>query len=228
MASIDTTLGMGQIMDSLATETWPNLRLLLADLYLSLGEYNDAQDIWDSIAPYNEEVRQHLALRQISKVFSEQGYGWTELDSTESEASSFKNDIEAIAATNTVAGVEARNVLYLLTGEQDTLEYRLKEVSSPKMDSEEHNTSANEAITEGSFRLYPNPAMQQLTVEYGLKEGEDVKLYIYDLVGVLHTAKGLHKERMLVEIGMLNSGVYLVLLEVNGKPVQKTKLVIMK
>ena len=79
--------------------------------------------------------------------------------------------------------------------------------------------------------LYPNPASNQLTVQFTGKQNNETTLSIYDMAGrmvlrqLLSSHQGINKASL--QIGNLKNGIYSVEVNANGNP-QITKLVITK
>lgn len=75
-----------------------------------------------------------------------------------------------------------------------------------------------------SYNFYPNPVENQLTIDYYLENSTTVTIYIYSLDGkqvknisVGNQDKGLHSEY--VDCSSLLKGTYILMIEINGKPV---------
>lgn len=90
----------------------------------------------------------------------------------------------------------------------------------------------SESVEEGNTALmvYPNPASDQLTINYQLTELDIAVFEIYNVVGekvlsqTLNTSEGEQK----LSLSSLNSGVYFYKYSINDRIVRKDKLVIVK
>ena len=88
----------------------------------------------------------------------------------------------------------------------------------------------NVQITEGSFRVYPNPANEYLTIEYNLLEFENGQIVIKNAIGTLvrkfALPSGSKKTTLLFD--SINNGVYSCIFKVNGVVVESTNVVILR
>jgi len=99
-------------------------------------------------------------------------------------------------------------------------------VPSPEQMSEKR------AIEEGNgeFAIYPNPNNGQFTLTYELNEFETGQVRVFDMVGRQVFAQILNAEAKTADMSLngLNSGIYLVSLEVNGEVRSTERLSILK
>ncbi len=92
-------------------------------------------------------------------------------------------------------------------------------VGLPEVDDE-----SNEAKFKNSFKLYPNPAREQTTLDFILNERGNVQLSVFDIRGKLikdEALTNLQKGRNQVEmnIGEMNNGTYIIRLVHQGKTI---------
>lgn len=80
------------------------------------------------------------------------------------------------------------------------------------------------------FSVYPNPNNGRMTVNYDIGEGETATIVIYNMVGALMFERTLTSSGNLMEIDVtnINSGVYLLNVEVNGEKRHTERLSILK
>jgi hypothetical protein len=78
--------------------------------------------------------------------------------------------------------------------------------------------------------LYPNPAKDMLTIEYGSSENNsnDLLFEVYDLLGKKLLVTNIVPGRQEINLGTLSQGVYSYKFTNNDKVVKKDKLVIIK
>lgn len=86
--------------------------------------------------------------------------------------------------------------------------------------------------TDFNFKVYPNPAAEQLSVSYELLETADVVLSFYSLYGkevrrVMHTRqdRGLYNKLINLRETNLDPGLYLILLQIDHRPMVKRVLI---
>lgn len=71
---------------------------------------------------------------------------------------------------------------------------------------------------ESGFRIYPNPAINLVTISYRLEEGELGDVSMFDALGNLVLSRALNPEttETNLQLSEISSGLYLVKMEVNG------------
>jgi hypothetical protein len=82
-------------------------------------------------------------------------------------------------------------------------------------------------------RMYPNPFTDQINLDFNNNSaGNNIAVDVYDMSGKLvyrrnygRLPAGYNTVRLNTAEGQLNTGVYMVTLNVNGKPVQTTKMI---
>ena len=81
-----------------------------------------------------------------------------------------------------------------------------------------------------AMKLYPNPNAGSMTLESNLNDGESGILFIYDLTGKLVSKYNLANgtKSLGIDAHSLNPGTYVYEVIVNGKPIKKDKLTIIK
>ncbi|MFB6232129.1 MAG: T9SS type A sorting domain-containing protein [Salinibacter sp.] len=97
--------------------------------------------------------------------------------------------------------------------EADRLAYRLKQVDTDGSASYSKEVTVERSVKEVELLgTYPNPAQQRATVRYAVPERQDVKMYLYDILGrrvqtvVDGEREGRHKRQL--NVSRLASGVY--------------------
>lgn len=89
----------------------------------------------------------------------------------------------------------------------------------------------NETIKNNhNVKLYPNPSNGNITLEYELENNEKGVLTIFDIAGKLLQTYQLieNSKSILIDAQGLNAGMYLYEININGKKVQRDKLMIIK
>ena len=78
------------------------------------------------------------------------------------------------------------------------------------MNNKKDSGGGSLVLTERKMKLYPNPASDNITIEYGLKENEAGLLKVYDILGRERMIVALQSDVnfVLVSIGALESGLY--------------------
>jgi len=110
--------------------------------------------------------------------------------------------------------------------EADRLTYRLKQVDTDGSASYSKTVTVSREVKEAELLgTYPNPARTQATLRYAVPERQDVKIYLYDILGrrvqtvVDGEREGRHKQQL--DTSRLASGVYFLRLRADG--VMKTQ-----
>ncbi|MBL0329601.1 MAG: T9SS type A sorting domain-containing protein [Bacteroidetes bacterium] len=81
-----------------------------------------------------------------------------------------------------------------------------------------------------SILIYPNPASNQLTINYKVEDTDEAVFEIYNLIGekVMIQVLNASKNEQTISVSLLNSGVYFYKYSINGRNVKASKLVIVK
>ena len=105
--------------------------------------------------------------------------------------------------------------------EADRLSYRLKQVDTDGSSSYSKEVTVERTVKEAELLgTYPNPAQTQATIRYAVPERQDVKIYLYDILGrrvqtvVDGEREGRHKRQL--DTSRLASGVYFLRLRAEG------------
>jgi len=105
--------------------------------------------------------------------------------------------------------------------EADRLTYRLKQVDTDGSSSYSKEVTVERTVKEAELLgTYPNPAQTQATIRYAVPERQDVKIYLYDILGrrvqtvVDGEREGRHKRQL--DTSRLASGVYFLRLRAEG------------
>lgn len=91
-------------------------------------------------------------------------------------------------------------------------------------EQESNSTISNE------LNIYPNPASESVNLEYGIDEGQNAQVEIFDLTGKLVLTNNLapQQEVYSIETDELEAGVYMLRVIVNGEATESKRLVIVK
>lgn len=89
--------------------------------------------------------------------------------------------------------------------------------------------STNSA-TQSELKVYPNPASESVKLEFGVEEGQNAQVQIFDLSGKLVLSQQLvpQQEVYAIETGVLLEGVYMLRVIVEGEAKESQRLVIVK
>jgi len=105
--------------------------------------------------------------------------------------------------------------------EADRLTYRLKQVDTDGSSSYSKEVTVSREVKEAELLgTYPNPARTQATLRYAVPERQDVKIYLYDVLGrrvqtvVDGEREGRHQRQL--DTSRLASGVYFLRLRAGG------------
>ena len=105
--------------------------------------------------------------------------------------------------------------------EADRLTYRLKQVDTDGSTSYSKKVTVSREVKETELLgTYLNPARTQATLRYAVPERQDVKIYLYDVLGrrvqtvVDGEREGRHKQQL--DTSRLASGVYFLRLRAEG------------
>ncbi len=78
-------------------------------------------------------------------------------------------------------------------------------------------TSVSEQTVKNTlFNLYPNPASDILTLNFGNRNNADLTLNIYNVTGELVSSETLRQNQQQINIGELSNGIYMVEIKSNG------------
>ena len=105
--------------------------------------------------------------------------------------------------------------------EADRLTYRLKQVDTDGSTSYSKEVTVSREVKEAELLgTYPNLAQQRATLRYAVPEWQDVKIYLYDILGrrvrtvVDGKREGRHERQL--DTSRLASGVYFLRLRADG------------
>jgi hypothetical protein len=89
----------------------------------------------------------------------------------------------------------------------------------------------NNEMQNAKFSVYPNPSSKTTNVEFELNDGANVEINIYDIVGKKmksmdfgYMISGIHNVSL--ELDYLNTGIYILRLDIDNKAGLSTKIVI--
>lgn len=204
---------------------------ILVPEYIAAKRFNDAETTLNGFQKDNMErqkkdeyYRVHIALGNTNRIPT---------DMTVAE----KTTVDAVSTSETEIKYNAQAMLHFWFKEQYPPELAVLGTSSKMAGTE------SEKITDGQIpaifandnenlagKLYPNPANNKLMMSYQLKENKTGWLEIYDIIGKLIIKQELLWDTYYLEINAerLNNGVYFYETLIDGKPVVKDKLLIIK
>lgn len=221
-------LAISELIDSLNLEIEPNLRVKLAELYIMEDSLEEARAVLDSIPLYDGELREYYKFASTQLDLADSGKTWLDADSSQVEG------LWDITVTETRASIKAKNVLRLLADTSFTEEVKeivdtsggggKRSIEIEKIDSSKNN------LLEPPVKLYPNPATDELIVEYNL---DVIGTYfsILSIIGQeqLHFLLEENSGKRIIKISQLSEGLYLYKISsAKGSLIQKGKFVIMQ
>ena len=84
---------------------------------------------------------------------------------------------------------------------------------------------ADENVTPFTFSFYPNPATENITMNYSLEESSKVTFIIYDLTGKQVQTESATRfpgaQQQTIDVNSLQAGTYLLSMNVNGNAITK-------
>jgi hypothetical protein len=84
---------------------------------------------------------------------------------------------------------------------------------------------SDQEIAPFNFSFYPNPATENITVNYALEESAKVQYVIYDLTGKKVQTESATRfpgaQQQSIDVNSLRAGTYLLSLNVNGSVITK-------
>ncbi len=175
-----------EVIDSLENETDIQLKLLLADLYMGIEEYEDAASIYNNIPVYDRETELMKELRLIQIHILKNGKTWFDIGT---EGYDFEDDLMSIAFEDTtIASFQAMAILSLINDTLYPLPFQDKEGEpSAKMSG----VSINESLIEKEFEsyewqyaLYPTLIRGELHGMISLPDKEFGFLEIFNIQGM--------------------------------------------
>jgi tetratricopeptide (TPR) repeat protein len=230
-AAVDTNVTVLQITDTLKTESEVMFRLLLGDLYLSIGEYTKAATAYEKagMLSTDEATLLYVELRNITIEMFQDNKTWFNLGD---EGYPYLDDIEDIADTETQAGFIARNILSLIndTIYEETLLTKDGGGSFRKGRFDNDEDPIKITVEEHDYRLKPNLFEGRLLANVTLKTDETGKLEVYNLQGTKTGEVNLTSGKNELDLTSLNlsSGVYVYRVWANYEIKKTDKLVKLK
>lgn len=89
-------------------------------------------------------------------------------------------------------------------------------------------TSVSEQTSDNkAFSLYPNPAVDYFSLSFDIKDGTDLTLNIYNVIGELIRTEKLQQNQQQINIEDLNNGIYVFEIKSDGWS-ERQKLIIQR
>ncbi len=151
------------------------------------------------------------------------------LDSS-GEAASFEDDVRDIAATNTMAGAQAKNILDFVFGEEVSLLWEERDDTSSSKRSVMEEPVKYQKQPQLITSIYPNPASSSITIEYIWDGDEPIAVEFYDLLGSRVAKVSLLKgqSKAVLDVSNLPSGTYIYRTVSQNASNQSGKIVILR
>lgn len=222
--------GLDSVEVILKNENWTNARCKLVDVLIDQGKYAEAiQELDDLDVHHNDPSLQNFcAFKRIA----------IELNQTIEKCYVIRKDdikqqtVESIAYDD--EKYECKNAQALLSLVFGT---RFEEDVIPPGDADQKSASFSVqdeskeiAVEEGQVRVYPNPANEQLFVEYVFDSQDSYSLVIYDLLGNTLVNRALTGNQGVAKIDLIDfpQGVYICGLNSGDQLVKRLKFVVSK
>ncbi len=207
----------------LEAEDTMNASMMLVPILLRKGDTLKAEQHLNKIPRDSLERTEFCRLHTISLNLLKSGQSYPDMDSTQEQS------IRDIAAKNTRPAIQAQNILRFVFGEY-TPEI-IEEDSSSKRSPRNERLINNNRLDRALLDLFPNPMADHLTILYNLpKSALIAEITIYDQLGRVMKNKYLsgkqHKAQL--DVSTLNTGLYILRMNINGRPVANRKIVIFK
>ena len=212
-------ISIAQVIDSLRYDDDIASKTALIDMYTAADSITEATTVLNNITAYNNDLRSYKQLKEIELQLLDDGYTW--LDTAQYDIS----DLWNITATETKASREAQAILSMLLDTvfieliediEDMVYYRLgrfEEITDEKQIVEIE--SAKEIL---EIRVYPNPAKNELIVEFSTDDTLVYNIRMYDVLGKEKVNKKLDNKlnnKHVIDIDEIESGV--IIYEIKNK-----------
>lgn len=202
---------------------------MLVPEYISKKRYTDAETVLNNLPKDNLEKQKkdeyykvHIDLGKTDRIP-------TDMIPTE------KTTVEQVALSETEISYNAKAMLHFWFNEKYEPELGVLSAGSNKMLAQENDNLTKEQIpeiisTDNLGKLYPNPANDKLMMNYNINENEYGFIEIYNVMGILVVKEKLlwNKNSLEINAERLDNGVYFYETLIDGKPVVKDKLLIIR
>ena len=84
----------------------------------------------------------------------------------------------------------------------------------------------NTSVDDNSFRIYPNPATDKITIEYYRSKVEQVQIKLYSMEGRLLLEKTCKSNEMQIDVSGFSKGVYIVEIQSENSGIARQKIVV--
>jgi hypothetical protein len=84
----------------------------------------------------------------------------------------------------------------------------------------------NPSVDNNSFRIYPNPSKDKITIEYNQIKVEQVQIKLYSMEGRVLMEKTLMSNKMQIDVSGFSKGVYIVEVQSKKLGIARQKVVI--
>ena len=136
--------------------------------------------------------------------------------------------VRQVAATNTRAAIQAQSILRLVFDEDFE---RIPE-EAPSSKSQHSENSDEVMMPNGEFRIYPNPASNDLEISLPIaySEFEKGSFSMYNMRGteVKNQEIDLEKVNISIDVSDLTYGIYIYTLRIEGRLYEKGKVSVIK
>ncbi|QQS30030.1 MAG: T9SS type A sorting domain-containing protein [Sphingobacteriales bacterium] len=138
--------------------------------------------------------------------------------------------VREIAATNTLAAMDARVILYTAFGEEIIVTLpQLPPMIAENIGNWNVHFKNKGNSNVSSVTVYPNPASDEVCMTYRLADNRQAEFVLYDFSGILLQTRQLTGNGLMrFQTHGLSQGIYFYHIKVDGKPISYHKLVIVK
>mgnify|MGYP000891400196 FL=1 len=201
---------------------------LLLPYYLQTRQFTPADSLLLSLPTERPEEQHFSTLYGIYRqIFANDTAAWSLTLAQETQ-------VRAIAATYTPTSFDARNLLYLLYGEEYLIELPpLPEEAGMENRLQTINVqfkSQETAVVAPSLKVYPNPAKDGVTIAFPpLENGGQFEWALYHYTGKqVHTLTAQSAQTYLLDTQTFAQGLYYYRVYLNGEAYTQGKLIIVK
>ncbi|QQS28793.1 MAG: T9SS type A sorting domain-containing protein [Sphingobacteriales bacterium] len=138
--------------------------------------------------------------------------------------------VREIAATNTLAAMDARVILYTAFGEEIILALpQLPSIIAESIGNWNVHFKNQGNSNVSSVTVYPNPASDEVCMTYRLSGNRQAEFVLYDFSGMLLQSRQLTGNGLMrFQTHGLSQGIYFYQITLNGKPLRYSKFVLVK
>jgi len=138
--------------------------------------------------------------------------------------------VRELAATNTLAAMDARVILYTAFGEEIILALpQLPSIIAESIGNWNVRFKNKGNSNVSSVTVYPNPASDEVCMTYRLSGNRQAEFVLYNFSGILLQTRQLTGNGLMrFQTHGLSQGIYFYHIAVNGQPWRYSKLILVR